>query len=191
MKRFIFIALAITLNSISSFAFDDELRDYAPLVLAKGTFVKIVNQRTISTAIADEGDEISFIAPTDVWSGEVKIFPKETMFYGIVEELNEPVQGTNGALKLKINRVVLPDNIEAEIDGYVTLNGSTTIGGELTAPLEYAKMPHYIRFPHVYKGVLQYVPGNKRFYGQHLVIKPGAELVLMLNSDYHAVLSEF
>ena len=58
-------------------------------------------------------------------------------------------------------------------------------------PLEYTKMPHHIRYPNVYKGVLQYVPGNKRYFGHHLVIKAGAELVLMLNEDYNAVISEF
>ena len=191
MKKFYLTALAIFLTSLNVFASDSELRSYSPILLKKGAFVKVVNQRLISTAIADEGDEVSFIVPTDVWCGEAKIFPKETMFYGFVEELNEPVQGTNGALKLKVDKVVFPDNTEAAINAYISYKGDTTIGGELTAPLEYTKMPHHIKYPNVYRGVLQYVPGNKRFFGQHLVIKAGAELVLMLNEDYKAIISEF
>lgn len=189
--RKILLALAIFLSTTIVLGNDFELRDYSPIKLPKGSFVKIVNQRMITTAVADEGDEVSFIVPTDIWCGEVKIFPKETMFYGVVEELHEPVQGTNAALKLRVNKVVFPDKTETVIDGYVTHKGDITIGGELTAPLEYARMPHYIRYPHVYRGVLQYVPGKKRYFGQHLVIKPGAELVLMLNEDYNAIISEF
>lgn len=191
MKKIFFMALAFILTFAPMCAFEGELRGYSPILLKKGAFIKVVNQRMISTAIADEGDEVSFIVPTDIWCGEAKIFPQETMFYGFVEELNEPVQGTNGALKLKINKVVLPDNSEYPIDAYVTHKGEITIGGELTPPLEYTKMPHHIRYPNVYKGVLQYVQGNKRYFGHHLVIKAGAELVLMLNEDYNAVISEF
>jgi len=189
MKKLTAFLFGLIIASVSAFAFDNdlsELRGYAPLVLPKGSFVKIVNQRMISTAIADEGDEVTFIVPTDVWCGEVKIIPKESIFTGYVEELNEPVQGTNGALKLKITKLILPDKTEIPVDAYVTNKGEITLGGELTAPLEYTRMPHYIYYPRVYKGVLQYVPGPKRFFGNHLVIKPGAELVLMFNEDFNA-----
>lgn len=186
MKKLYILILAIFLTIPAGFC-SDELRGYAPLLLRKGTLLKVVNQREISTAIADEGDIVTFINPTDVWLGEAKVLPKETILEGFVEELNEPIQGTNGALKIKISKAILPDNTELPIDGYITHKGDSTIGGELTAPMEYAKMPHYIYYPRVYKGVLQFVPGNKRFFGQHTVIKPGAELVLELESDFHAI----
>ncbi len=192
MKKFVSILLFLLFIAQCSLAYEDDLRSSIPVLLQKGSFIKVANIRTISTAIADEGDEVSFVAPTSVWCGEALIFPKETMFYGFVEELNEPVQGTNAAIKLKINKVVLPDGRAFALDAYVTKNGDAKLGGELTPPMEYTRMPHYIEFrTAISKGVLQYVPGNKRFFGNHLVIKPGLELVLTLNSDYNAEVIDF
>lgn len=192
MKNLIIAVFLILFATQNVFAYEDELREPAPILLQKGSFIKIMNIRTISTAIADEGDEVSFIVPTNVWCGEALVFPKETMFYGFVEELNEPVQGTNAAIKLKINKAIFPDGREYMLDAYVTKNGDVKLGGELTPPMEYARIPHYIEFrSSVSKGVLQYVPGNKRFFGNHLVIKPGVELVLMLNEDYKATMIDF
>ncbi len=192
MNKLIITILSILLTTQVAFSYEDELRPSIPVLLQKGSFIKVSNIRTISTAIADEGDEIDFIAPTDVWCGEALIFPKETLFHGFVEELNEPVQGTNAAIKLKITRVTLPDGREYVLDGYITNNGEPLLGGELTPPMEYTRMPHYIEFRSaVSKGVLQYVPGNKRFFGNHLVIKPGRELVLMLSEDYNATVIDF
>lgn len=192
MKKFITIALSILLASQSAFAYEDELRPPMPILLQKGAFIKVVNIRTISTAIADEGDEISFIVPTDIWCADALIFPKETIFYGFVEKINEPVQGTNAAIKLKINKATLPDGREYEINAFITKNGDEKLGGELTPPMEYTKIPHYIEFRSATsKGFLQYVPGNKRFFGNHLVIKPGMELVLVLKEDYNATVIDF
>ncbi len=193
MKKFFRLAFAIifTLTAVFTSAVKvvcaDSLRGYAPLVMQKGAFVKVVNQRTVSTAQADENDSVTFINPTDVWLGEAKVFPKETIFSGYIEELHEPVQGTNGSMKIKINKVIYPDNREMPIEGYITYKGDSTIGGELTAPMEYAKMPHYIYYPKVHRGVIQYTPGNKRFFGQHTVVKPGAELVLELTQNFNAI----
>ncbi len=193
MKKIILALFLLLFIPLSAFSFDDdlpELRNFSPLVLQKGTFIKIVNQRMISTATADEGDEITFIVPNDVWCGESKVVPKESIFSGYIEELNEPVQGTNAALKLKITKLTLPNKTEFPVDAYVTYKGEVTIGGELTPPLEYARMPHFITYPHVHRGVLQYVPGPKRFFGNHLVIKSGAELVLVLNENFNAIVVE-
>lgn len=168
-----------------------ELKPYSFLTIPKGSFFKGVNQRQINTATADEGDEVTFIASTDTWCAEAKIIPKDSIYKGYIEELNEPVQGTNAAMKIKINKVIFPDNTELDINANVTYKGSTTIGGELTPPLEYSRIPHYIYYPRVYKGVLQYVPGNKRFFGSHLVINPGAEMIIMLNEDFKALSADF
>lgn len=192
MKRFIAIILSILFTTQFAYSYEDELRAPMPILLQKGAFIKIVNIRTISTAIADEGDEVSFIVPTDIWCADALIFPKETIFYGFVEKIYEPVQGTNAAIKLKVNKAVLPDGREYELIGFVTKNGDEKLGGELTAPMEYTKIPHYIEFrTELSKGVLQYVPGKKRFFGNHLVIKPGLELVLVLSEDYNATVINF
>ena len=191
MKKFILAVLFIFLSTQVSYSFEDELRAAAPILLQKGSFIKIINIRDISTAIADEGDEVSFVAPTNVWCGEALIFPKETIFYGFVEELHEPVQGTNASIKIKINKALLPDGTKYELDGHIIKNGDIKLGGELTAPMEYTKMPHYIEFRGINKGVLQFVPGYKRYFGQHLVLKSGLELVFVLNQDFYAKMIDF
>lgn len=192
MKKFVITILSMFLLTQCAYSYEDELRAPMPILLQKGAFIKIMNMRTISTAIADEGDEISFIVPTDIWCADALIFPKQTIFYGFVEKIYEPVQGTNAAIKLKVNKAVLPDGREYELNGFVTKNGDEKMGGELTPPMEYTKIPHYIEFrTDLSKGVLQYVPGNKRFFGNHLIIKPGVELVLVLNEDYNATVIDF
>ena len=103
MKIALVIILSILFTTQFAYSYEDELRAPMPILLQKGAFIKIVNIRTISTAIADEGDEVSFIVPTDIWCADALIFPKETIFYGFVEKIYEPVQGTNAAIKLKVN----------------------------------------------------------------------------------------
>ena len=191
MNKFLIILFAISLSINCAFSSVPELRDYAPLVIKKGGYFRVLNQRTLNTGLLDEGDTVTFIAPTDVWCAQAKIIPRDSVYYGYVEEVREPVQGTNAALKIRVNKVVTPNGVELPIDAYLSHGGKIEVGGELTAPLEYTKMPHHIRYPNVYKGVLQYVPGNKRFYGHHLVIKPGAELILLLNSDFNAINADF
>ena len=189
MQKVIFILFLII--TISSTVFAEELRTETYLKIPKGTYIRVINQKLVSTQLADEGDIVTFINPTDIWLGETKVIPKRTIFEGFIEELNEPVQGTNGALKIKMNKLILPQGDTLDMDAYVTLKGSSTIGGEMTPPMEYAKMPHYINYPGVYKGVLQYVPGKKKFFGQHTVIKPGAELVLELNEDLKCIDTDY
>ena len=191
MKKLALLLFSILICGGFAFAETPELKPYAPIVLPKGAFLKAVNQRQITTAVADEGDEVTFIAPTDIWCGEAKIVPKNSIYQGIIEELHEPVQGTNASMKIKINKIIFPDKTEVPINAYVTNNSSNVLGGELTAPMEYTRIPHYIYYPRVYKGVLQYVPGNKRYFGHHLVVKPGAELIIQLEEDFNAIVTDF
>ena len=191
MKKLVSLFLLTYLSGMAAIAQMPELRPYAPVVIQKGAFLKAVNQRQITTAVADEGDEVTLIAPTDIWCGEAKIVPKNSIYQGIIEELHEPVQGTNASMKIKINKIIFPDKTEVPINAYVTNNSSNVLGGELTAPMEYTRIPHYIYYPRVYKGVLQYVPGNKRYFGHHLVVKPGAELIIQLEEDFNAIVTDF
>ena len=101
------------------------------------------------------------------------------------------VSSSLSLLSFCINKIIFPDKTEVPINAYVTNNSSNVLGGELTAPMEYTRIPHYIYYPRVYKGVLQYVPGNKRYFGHHLVVKPGAELIIQLEEDFNAIVTDF
>ena len=39
---------------------------------------------------------------------ETNIIPRESEFYGYIEKINEPVVGTNGAMKIKITKMYDP-----------------------------------------------------------------------------------
>ncbi len=151
------------------------------IIIKKGTFLKVMSERQISTQEADIDDGVSFINAYDMYVEDTNAIPQNSVFYGIIEDLKEPVQGTNGALKIKITKFITPDKRTVPIDGYIYNENDNYIGGELTAPMYYSKTPHYIEG--FGGGVLQYSPVNIRHPGKHTVIKPGAELFLILNSD--------
>lgn len=151
------------------------------IIIKKGTFLKVMSERQISTQEADIDDEVSFINTYDMYVEDVNAIPQNSVFYGTIEDVKEPVQGTNGALKIKINKFITPDKRTVPVDGYIYNENDNYIGGELTAPMYYSKTPHYIEG--FGGGVLQYAPVDIRHPGKHTVIKPGAELFLILNSD--------
>ena len=172
----------------SDFVIDElQLRPAKSITLPKGTLVKIHNVKELSSILLDEGDEITMICPYDVYIGETNLIPRNTVLHGNVEKLREPVQGTNAAIIIKMNKMVTPEGITYEINGYVSSDGSsTTLGGERTPPLYYAKMPHYStwRLTKWRVGAAQYCETNTRQFGAHTIIKPGAELFLILQDNF-------
>ena len=172
----------------SDFVIDEvQLRPAKSISLPKGTLIKIHNIKELSSILLDEGDSVSMIAPTDVYVGETNLIPRNTVFYGTIEKLREPVQGTNAAIIIKMNKMVTPEGLTYEINGYVSADGSnTTLGGERTPPLYYAKMPHYTNWKLTKwrVGAAQYCETNTRQFGAHTIIKPGAELFLILQDNF-------
>ena len=185
MKRFYNILSAVIIASMCFFCAsayaDMHLRNYKPIKLAKGSFLKAINQRDISTSTAKVGDVEYFINPEDVFVGESNIIPKNSLYLGEVEQIIEAVEGINASMKIKIYKVITPDGNEYSIDAYVYKNGSTTIGGDLAQIAYYTRMPHY---PGVWKkGALQYVPTTIREMGHPTVIRGGDEVIFIINSD--------
>lgn len=154
-----------------------KLRDYKPINLAKGTFLKVVSKRELSTKLLREGDEILMISPCDVYLEESNIIPEGSLFTGYVAEIREPVQGTNAAMKIIMTKITLPDGMQYKIQGYITHSEKDYLGGEMTAPMYYDRVPHYTTH---FKGVTQWAPTQVYFWGEHTVIKPGEELFLVL-----------
>jgi len=183
MKRIILLFLIIigTLGVLTTGLKAQESK--APVTISKGTFIKCISPTFVSTAIADTGDEIFFLNADDMYVGDRNIFPKNTKFYGIITDIKEPVQGTNASMKIEINKFVTPENEEHEISGYIYSNGNDYLGGELTNPAYYSKMPHYTQGWKY--GVLQYAPTNVREMGLHTMIRPGIELLILIDKDLY------
>ena len=170
----------------------DELqfRPARTVFLPKGTFVKITNVKEFSSQFIDEGDELTFISTYDVFMGETKLIPQKTVFYATVEKVREPLQGTNAAISIRVNKMVTPDGITYAIDGYVTSgNGNLYLGGTRTPALYYTRMPHYTQWKITrWKvGAAQYCETNTREYGFHTIVKSGAELILVLQDNFDLV----
>jgi hypothetical protein len=143
--------------------------------------LKAVSQRVISTTNAKAGDIEYFINPEDIFVGESNIIPKNSIYLGVVESVVAPVEGINASMKIRIYKVITPENNEFSLDAYIFWKDSTTIGGDLAPPAYYERMPHY---PGTWKkGVLQYVPTMIRSFGQPATINSGDEVTIIINSD--------
>lgn len=160
---------------------DTALRTYKPINIAKGSFLKAINQRDISTSTVKVGDIQYFINPTDVYIGTSNVIPKNSVYLGKVEEVLEAVEGINASMKIRIYKVITPSEDEYSIDAYVYSKGKTSIGGELTPVAYYTRIPHY---PGDWKkGTLQYVPTSIHEKGRPTVLRAGDEVTFIINND--------
>ena len=163
------------------------LRDYDGVEMPVGTFIPVISAQDISTQYCPEGYKVKFIATNDLFMHETIIIPKDTEFYGYIEKINEPVIGTNAAMKIKITKLVFADNFEIPIRGYVYSTNNNIIGGGLSAPAEYVKMPHWQqgfqgRFWSGRGPTLQIRPGGKRAMGEHTRINAGEDIMIVITA---------
>lgn len=184
MKRFLAFTILFIVCScflVKSVFAETTLRNYKPISIAKGSFLKAISQRDISTSTVKAGDVEYFINPADVFIGTSNVIPKNSVYLGEVEEVLEAVEGINAAMKIKIYKVITPERNEFTLDANVYWKGSTTIGGDLAAVSYYTRMPHY---PGDWKrGALQLVPTSIREMGHPTVIRAGDEVTFIINND--------
>ncbi len=176
---FIFFTLSLSLSNRANS--ETSLRNYKPIRLAKGSFLKAISQHDISTATAKVGDIEYFLNPADVFVGESIVIPQHSLYLGEVEEIIEAVEGINASMKIKIYKVITPDRTEYSLDANLVRNGSTRIGGDLTQVAYYTRIPHYSgNWKH---GVLQYVPTSIHEMGRPTFIRAGDEVTIIINTD--------
>ena len=174
-------AILLAIFACSCFASEPELRDYDEYKIPAGYFIPIMSLQEFSTAYTDEGEKLNFVTTNDIYLFDKNVIPKGTKLTGYIEKKNEPIRGTNAAMKVFINKMYLPDGFEIPIKAYINTANNNKIGGELTEPETYRKVPHYQRWTMFRAfGVLQEVPGGQRRMGQHVTISSGANLVIVL-----------
>ncbi|MCM1010063.1 MAG: hypothetical protein NC390_04175 [Fusobacterium sp.] len=162
---------------------ENQLRDYDGIQLNAGTFVPVINTAEVSTLNCDEGFPVKFIATSDLYLYDTTVIPRETEFYGYLEEIKDPVVGTNASMKIRITRLVYTDGFEIPLKAYIYTPNNNIIGGELTPPAEWVKIPHYQkRFFSMrsWAPTLQVRPGNKRQMGEHIAVKTGERCFVVL-----------
>ena len=171
------IFLFITAACIAS---EPVLKEYDEFKIPAGYFIPIMSLQEFSTAYSEEGEVLNFVTTNDIYLFDKNVIPSGSK-QGYIEKKNEPVRGTNAAMKVFINKMFLTDGHEVPIKAYVYTANDNKIGGELTAPLKYNRIPHYQRWTMFRTfGVLQYVPGEQRKMGEHVTISSGANLTMVL-----------
>ena len=163
------------------------MRDYDGIELPAGVFIAVMASQDISTQYCPEGYKVKFISVDDLYLHETIVLPRETIFHGYIEKINEPIVGTHASMKIKITKLVMPDGFEIPIKGYIYTSNGNLIGGGLTAPSEYVKMPHYQqkfqgRFWTFRGPTLQIRPGARRKMGEHTRINSGDEELIILTA---------
>ena len=180
MKRFLLTILMIMFSTLTVNSQELLLRGYDGIELPIGTLIQVINLQEFSTKYCDETTRVSFVATNDTYMQEMVIIPKGTRFYGMIEKMNEPIVGTNASMVIKITKMVLPDDFEIPMKGYIYSTNKNIIGGGLTQPASYVKVPHYQQGFGI--GTNKFVPGRARRMGEHLTIAAGADLMIVLTS---------
>lgn len=180
MLKRIFTIVAIFITCVC-FASEPVLKDYYEYQIPAGYFIPIMSLQEFSTAYTEEGEELNFVTTNDIYLFNKNVIPQGSKLKGYIEKKNEPVRGTNAAMKVFINKLYLSDGYEIPIKAYISTTNDNIIGGELTQPEKYNKVPHYQRWSMFRAcGVLQYVPGSQRRMGEHVTVSSGANLKMVL-----------
>lgn len=179
LKRILILFIFFMINVC--YASEPVLRDYDEYRIPAGYHIPIMSLQEFSTAYCEEGEELKFVTTNDIYIFDKKIIPSGSRLTGYIEKKNEPIRGTDAAIKVFINKMYLTDGYEIPIKAYIYSPNNNIIGGGLTPPETYNKIPHYQRWSMFRAmGVLQYVPGEQRKMGQHITISSGSNLTMVL-----------
>ena len=184
MRKFFVLICMLFITSV--YAAEVSLRDYDEFDIPAGMFLPVISLQEFSTAYVEEGDEVQFETTSDIYMFNKNIIPEGTKLTGYIDKKNEPIKGTNGAMKVFVNKMYLKDGYVVPIKAYVYTANNNLIGGELTEPAKYIKVPHYQRWVmfRAYS-VNRYAPGAERRMGEHVTISAGANLMLVLTEPIH------
>ena len=181
-KLFLAIILSIFLNPALADTIQPvqlDVRDYNAIKIPAGSFFGVESAQEISTQYCQNGYKVRFIASNDFYIDDTKVVPENTTFIGYVEDVHDPIIGTNGSFKVRITKMILSDGFEIPVKGYIYSSNENTIGGEMSAPAQWRKMPHY-QWNIGDKTTLQVRPGRMRSLGTHAVILSGEDRIIVL-----------
>ena len=186
MKRILFILFALTaipctltVNAEYLPEIQLDVRDYDAIELPAGTFIGVESMQEISTQYCQNGYKVAFVTMNDLYMRDTNVVPENTAFIGYVEDVHDPIVGTNASFKVKISKMILPDGYEIPLNGYIYSDNGNKIGGEMTAPAAWRRMPHY-QGDIGNKTTLQIRPGRERKKGSHAIILSGENRIIVL-----------
>lgn len=185
MKR-VLIALFLLLFTAGIVKSEDlenvqlDLRGYDTIQIPEGTLIPVMNEQEISTQYCSEGYKVSFVVTNDMYMYDTNIIPKETIIYGYIEKINEPVIGTNAAMKIRVSSMVYPDGTEIPIKGYLYNANNNVFGGGMSEPVKYHTVAQ--RQVKVHYITLQHRPSKERKMGTHTTIQSGSNEIVVLTA---------
>ena len=186
MRKLLGIIILLSIFITQVFSAEINLRDYDEIDIPAGTHIPVISLQEFSTAYCEEGDAVSFITTSDIYLYNKNVIPEGTKLTGYIDKKNEPIIGTNAAMRVFVNKMYLKDGYEIPIKSFIYTANNNIIGGGLTPPAEYIRIPHYQRWTMFRAmGTLQCVPGAKRKMGEHVTIASGADLIIVLVAPIH------
>ena len=164
-----------------------EMRESEGVELPAGIVISVINMQGISTENCPIGYKTKFVTTNDLYIEDSNVIPENSELYGYIEEIHEPIVGTNASMKVKITKLILPDGYEMPVKGYLYSANNNIIGGELTAPAQWVKMPHYQDkfqgISWIHRGAtLQMRPGGTRSMGVHTTVPAGERRLIILTA---------
>ncbi len=172
---FIFLICIYFYTAAASNSEDKEVQK-----LSAGTFVKVLSREEINTLSADAQDVVTFINLHNMYVYETNAIPENTIFYGEVEDVREPVEGRDAAVKIAVNKMITPDKKVYKIKAHLYAENDNYFGGGFTPSKYYHKVYNHSRG---FRPMLQVVPLNVYEVGQHLILRPGTEFLIVIEED--------
>lgn len=182
-KIFLLIGLLFVLQNTQAAEIEDiqlPMRGYDTIEIPAGTFIPVMNAQEISTQYCSEGYKVKFIVTNDLYLYDTNIIPKDTEIYGYIEKINDPVIGTNAAMKIRVSKMVYSEGIEVPIKGYLYNSNNNVFGGGLSEPVKYHKVAQ--RQLKVHQTTLQVKPTYERKMGTHTTIPTGFGGIVVLTA---------
>ncbi len=182
-KLLILLGILLIPNFTSSTELENiqlEMRDYDTIEIPAGTFIPVMNTQEISTQYCSEGYKVKFIVTTDLYMYDTNIIPKDTEIYGYIEQLHDPVIGTNASMKIRLSKMVYTNGIEVPIRGYLYNANNNIFGGGISEPVKYRKLAQ--RQQSVHYTTLQVKPVYERKMGKHTTIETGSNEIVVLTA---------
>lgn len=178
---FIMMLFLILQFAVKTFAVEETVNNIQKI--RAGTFFKVMNLNEFSSLVSDVDDEVIFLNINDMYVYETNVIPRNTKVFGEIEDILEPVQGKDGAIKVKITKLITPDKKVYKVKGHIYTENDNYLGGNQTQPVYYRKVPHYQQN---LRPILHASPLNIFEEGKHTIIKPGEELFVIIEEDITA-----
>ncbi len=157
-----------------------EMRGYDSIEIPAGTFIPVMNAQEISTQYCPEGYKVKFIVTSDLYMHDTIVIPKDSIVYGYIEQMHDPVVGTNASMKIRASKIVYTNGSEMPIKGYLYTSNNNLFGGELSEAVKYRKVAQ--RQIRIHYTTLQAKPVYERKMGTHTIIPSGSNEIVVLTA---------